>query len=170
MGSTFSFTLPIPAGATVPPERTEPAAHEDERPTVVVVEDDPATRELVVQAIEACDVRVLSAGNGEDGLELVRTSRPDLVILDVVLPGVDGFEVAERIRADPAIAGVRLVMLTVVDDRDRADRLGVDLYVTKPFDADRLAAEVTALLPRNLGRMASRNSASDLGDRASSAR
>jgi signal transduction histidine kinase len=166
VGSTFSFTLPIPApDATTPFEGSRgapwaglerrqanlpfdgPDRRRDGRPTIVLVEDDAATRALVREAVSASNVRLLEAANGEDGLELVRRSRPDLVILDVLLPGVDGFRVAERIRADPAVAGVKLVILTITEDRERAARLGVDAYLTKPFDADQLAAEIAALLP-----------------------
>jgi signal transduction histidine kinase len=165
VGSTFSFTLPIPAPDASAPSRDAadgawagvdrrradlsfdgPDRRRDGRPTVVLVEDDAGTRALVREAIGASNVRLLEAANGEDGLELVRRSRPDLVILDVLLPGVDGFRVAERIRADPAIAHVGVVMLTVTDDPDRAAQLGVDAYLTKPFDADRLAAEIARLL------------------------
>jgi signal transduction histidine kinase/ActR/RegA family two-component response regulator len=173
-GSTFSFSLPLAVGAVSPPpgapsvpdpidasrnaplpvvERRSrlvpfegPERRRDGPATVVLVEDDPATRELVRQVLEASGVRLLEASNGEDGLELVRSARPAIAILDVVLPGIDGFEVVERIRADPAIAGTRIAMLSVVEDRERATRLGVERYLTKPFDADRLAIELESLV------------------------
>jgi CheY-like chemotaxis protein len=142
------------AGSSLPAERRRadlpfdgPERRRDGRPTVVLIEDDPATRELVRQAAEPCAVRLLEAGNGEDGLELVRSTRPNLVVLDIRLPGLNGFEVAERIRADPAVAAAPILMLTIVEDRERAERLGVDGYLTKPFDADRLTAQIAALLP-----------------------
>jgi CheY-like chemotaxis protein len=161
-GSTFSFTLPAHArpddavgGAepeTAPAEdgrELEPAVAGVAAPlaTVLLVEDDPATRELVRQAIEPCRARLLEAGDGETGLAMAREAQPALVILDVLLPGMDGFEVARALRSDPATASVRVMMLTISTERERAEELAVDRFIEKPIDPDRLALEVSALLP-----------------------
>jgi CheY-like chemotaxis protein len=89
---------------------------------------------------------VREAASGEEGLRLVRELRPDLVILDVVLPGEDGFAIAEQIRADPAVRDTRLLTATVIDDPERSARARVDRHLTKPFDAEDLIAAVRALL------------------------
>jgi signal transduction histidine kinase/ActR/RegA family two-component response regulator len=149
-GSEASGDVGQVASNGTPPRAGDAGATHD-RGTVVVIEDDAATRALVRQAVEPCNVRLLEASSGEDGLELVRTVRPDLVVLDVVLPGLDGFAVAERIRADPALAEVRLLLLTIIEDRERAGRLRIDRYVGKPFDADRLTTEIAALLAAPAG-------------------
>jgi signal transduction histidine kinase/ActR/RegA family two-component response regulator len=146
-GSTFLFSLPVPVGAGASPNgyatELEPLPG---RPTIVLVEDDGATRALVRQALEPLRVRVAEARTGEEGLELVRTLRPQLVILDVVLPGDDGFRVAEQIRADPTLRNVRLLTATVVDDPERAARVHVDRHLVKPFDAEELLGVVSELL------------------------
>ncbi len=169
-GSTFSFTLPVHAGAAVDGDpgpgadagavpapvaaaeapdapQAEPANPATPLATVLLVEDDPATRELVRQAIEPCKARLLEAADGETGLALAREHWPALVILDVILPGMDGFEVAAALRRDPLTAGVPLLMLTISTERERAEALAVDRFIEKPIDPDRLAREVSALLP-----------------------
>jgi CheY-like chemotaxis protein len=161
-GSTFSFTLPAHAasggedrdpnadgapadGAAAPEPAPVPVAAA--LSTVLLVEDDPATRELVRQAIEPCKARLIEAADGETGLALARREQPAVVILDVLLPGMDGFEVAEALRSAPETASVRLLMLTISTERERAAALAVDRFIEKPIDPDRLALEVSALLP-----------------------
>ncbi len=157
-GSTFAFTLPIPAaevgrveggepiasGAAAAPAPTSP--EDAARPRVLVVEDDRATCELVRQALESNGYVVDAAGDGESALARVAADPPALVVLDVVLPGaIDGFGVVERLKGSPATAGVPVMMLTVVDEPDRAARLGVAAYLAKPFDTEVLVRRVRQL-------------------------
>jgi DNA-binding response OmpR family regulator len=123
--------------------------------TIVVVEDDPNIADLVDLYLRREGYRVLQAGTGERGMELVATERPRLVVLDVGLPGaLDGLEVCRRLRGTDATPAVPVVMLTARDgevDRVLGLELGADDYVTKPFSPRELVARVKAVLRRSGG-------------------
>ncbi|MGH9178210.1 MAG: response regulator transcription factor [Acidimicrobiales bacterium] len=125
--------------------------------TIVVVEDDANIADLVDMYLRREGYRVLQAGDGERGMELVARERPRLVVLDVGLPGrIDGLEVCRRLRALPpaGVAPVPVVMLTARDgevDRVLGLELGADDYVTKPFSPRELVARVKAVLRRTDG-------------------
>jgi CheY-like chemotaxis protein len=115
---------------------------------VLVVDDSAVVRELIAVNLELEGFVVETAEDGEAALEAVARHRPDVVTLDVVMPRLDGFETAERLRADPATADIPLVLVTgraAAADRDRGERLGVDGYLTKPFEPTELVALVTRL-------------------------
>jgi two-component system cell cycle response regulator DivK len=115
-----------------------------ERPFVLVVEDDPTNRALASRILTARGYPHAVAVDGEDALTQVAANRPDLILMDLSLPGIDGWEVTRRIRHDPALAGVRVLALTahaMVGDRERALQSGCDGYVSKPYrPADLIAA------------------------------
>lgn len=120
--------------------------------TIVVVEDDPNIADLVDQYLRSAGFRVLQAATGERGLELVEQHSPAFVLLDVGLPGIDGFEVCRRIRTT---SDVPVLFLTARDDElDRVLglELGADDYVTKPFSPRELVARVKAILRRGQPR------------------
>ena len=121
---------------------------------ILVVEDDTTIRTLLGLALQGAGYAdVAMAGRGDDGLEAAKRERPDLVLLDVMLPGLDGFTVARRIRETPALAATRIVMLTArtePEDVCRGLEAGADDYVTKPFDRQVLLARVKAVLRRGL--------------------
>ena len=122
--------------------------HGDLASTVLIVEDDPHTVELVSLYLTRDGHKVLSASDGLDGLRMARESEPDLVALDLMLPGLDGMEVCRALRAE---SDVPIVMLTArVDEEDRLAGLdlGADDYVTKPFSSRELAARIRAVLRR----------------------
>jgi CheY-like chemotaxis protein len=112
---------------------------------VLVIDDDPATREVLAQYLTKKGFRVEAAATGEEGLALARRLRPVAVTLDVVMPGMDGWTVLAALKADPHTADIPVVMLTMVDDRNKGFRLGAADYLMKPVDPDRL----TAVLRRN---------------------
>jgi DNA-binding response OmpR family regulator len=119
-------------------------------PTILVVDDEPSILELVRFTLEDEQIHVLEAGDGVRALEVARASRPDLILLDVQMPRLDGLEVCRRLRADAALAGTRIVMLTAAgQDADRARGLaaGADEYLTKPFSPLALFTLVRSLLP-----------------------
>ncbi len=116
--------------------------------TVLIVEDDPATTELVRLYLNRDGYRVLTAGDGVEGLRLARESRPDIVVLDLMLPKLDGMAVCRSLREESTVP---IVMLTArVDEEDRLAGLdlGADDYLTKPFSPRELAARVRAVLRR----------------------
>ena len=111
---------------------------------VVLVDDEPNIRETVAFILDAEGVRVDTAGDGVAGLETVRRVRPKVVLLDVMMPGMDGHAVCRAIREDPNLAGVFVLVLTAKgqkSDERKALEVGADLYLSKPFD-DELVLEV----------------------------
>jgi DNA-binding response OmpR family regulator len=118
---------------------------------VLVVDDEAPIRLLCRVNLEAEGMDVLEAADGETGLATARAENPDVVLLDVMMPGMDGWQVAERLVDDPETADIPIVFLTArAELRDRARGLelgGVD-YITKPFNPTELAAVVESLLDR----------------------
>jgi DNA-binding response OmpR family regulator len=118
---------------------------------ILVVEDDPDIAELIRHYLEKSGHAVQVLGSGGAVLAKVRGERPDLIVLDLMLPGLDGLMVCQALRSDPLTGAIPIIMVTARGDE--ADRiagleLGADDYVTKPFSAKELAARVSALLRR----------------------
>ena len=129
--------------------------------TVLIIEDDPHTTELVRLYLAHDGHQVLSASTGPEGLAQARASDPDLVVLDLMLPGLDGLEICRELRAE---SDVPIVMLTArVEEEDTLAGLGfgADDYVTKPFRPRELAARVQAVLRRS-GRLDSHGGMGEL--------
>jgi len=111
--------------------------------SIVLVEDQEDARRMLQILLEGEGVRVFPAGNGQDGLALIERERPDLALVDLGLPVMSGFELARRVRANPALAATRLVALSGYgQDADVQASLeaGFDEHLTKPPDPDRLEA------------------------------
>lgn len=118
--------------------------------TVLVVDDEPNILQLVRITLEGTRVRVLEAADGTSGLEQALATRPDLILLDVDLPDVNGLDVCRRLKAEAALAQTRIVMLTAAaqqDDVARGFAAGADQYLTKPFSPVRLLSLVEHLVP-----------------------
>ena len=109
---------------------------------VLVIDDDRAGRELVERILAREGYRVTTAANGEEGLRLARELRPNLVTLDVLMPGQNGLAVLAALKDDPALASIPVVMVSVVDDANAALSLGASAYLTKPVDRDTLLGAV----------------------------
>ena len=119
--------------------------------TILIVEDEPDLRALVCHQIEAAGMTAVGCGTGLEGLALVRSKRPDLVLLDLMLPDIQGVEVCRRLRADPATATLPVIMLTARTsefDRVLGFETGADDYVSKPFSSRELVLRVQAMLRR----------------------
>jgi two-component system, OmpR family, alkaline phosphatase synthesis response regulator PhoP len=120
--------------------------------TILVVDDEPAIVQIARDYLERAGFRVVSAADGTNGLRLARTEQPSLVVLDLMLPGMDGLDVTRALRAEPATRGMPIIMLTArVDEMDRLIglELGSDDYITKPFSPRELVARVRAVLRRS---------------------
>jgi two-component system alkaline phosphatase synthesis response regulator PhoP len=115
---------------------------------VLVVDDDTKTVELVRLYLHRDGYRVVTAGDGHEALKLAREARPDLIVLDLMLPGIDGLEVCRILRQESEVPIIMLTALTTDDDRLRGLDLGADDYVSKPFSPRELAARVRAVLRR----------------------
>lgn len=119
--------------------------------TVLVVDDETDILELVAFNLERQQFTVLTAENGIAAVQLAKEKTPDIIILDLMLPGMDGFSVYKELRADPRTANIPVLMLTAkgeVNDRIAGLELGADDYVTKPFSPKELLLRVRALLKR----------------------
>ena len=119
--------------------------------TVLVVEDDEDILTLVSKRLRLDGYEVLVARDGEEGLELARERQPDIAVLDLGLPGLDGIEVLRHIRADEALSGMLVVLLTAraqEADVRRGFEAGADAYVRKPFSPTKLSESVSELVKR----------------------
>jgi DNA-binding response OmpR family regulator len=116
--------------------------------TVLVVDDEPMVREVVARYLERDGVRVHEIDNGDDAMDWLATNRPDLVVLDVMLPGVDGLAILRHLRAASAVPVILLTARTDEVDRVVGLELGADDYVVKPFSPRELAARVRNTLRR----------------------
>ena len=110
---------------------------------VLVVDDDPLTLEILATILDLEEFTVLTAADGDAALAILADTPVDAVVLDVMMPGIDGYETCRRIKADPATAGIPIVLLTARDraeDRRRGEDAGCDAYLTKPFSPLELIA------------------------------
>lgn len=118
--------------------------------TILIVEDAELNRELLVQLLED-DYRLLMAGDGEQAVALARDERPDLILMDMSLPRVDGWEATRRIRQDTTVGRIPIIAVTahaMEGDEDRARSAGCDDYLRKPIDEALLYAKLEAILSR----------------------
>jgi adenylate cyclase len=117
-------------------------------PKILVVDDTPQNVRLLVAVLSSHGYAVTSAASGSEALEKVKSEQPDLVLLDVQMPGMNGYEVCRRLRADPAAAFLPVVMVTSSDAKARVDALEAeaDDFVTKPFNQQELLARVRSLV------------------------
>jgi signal transduction histidine kinase/DNA-binding response OmpR family regulator len=142
-GSTFTLTLPRIVEAE--PKRFGPAppaiiaAHETAG-TVLVIDDEPAVYEILNRTLTKYGFRVEAAASGEEGLRLARKLRPQIITLDVMMPGMDGWAVLTQLKSDRDLADIPVIMLTIMDNRNLGYSLGAADYLTKPIDRDRLSS------------------------------
>jgi DNA-binding response OmpR family regulator len=121
------------------------------KPTILAADDDVEILSLVTRQLKRMDARVLEASDGEDALKIARREKPDLVVLDVMMPGMSGWEVCRAIREDASIANTPVLMLTGIGERLNemtSPLYGADDHLDKPFDLDELGEHVQALLER----------------------
>jgi len=146
-GSTFYFTVPLAEG--------EPAGDLGEAPSVVsapalktilVVEDDPDVADLLRFMLKRAGYEVLVTASGKEALALARERHPDLITLDIWLPDINGFEVLEQLKHEPATRDIPVVILSVVSDQERGLRLGAAAYLTKPLNEEQLLRALSQVL------------------------
>jgi PAS domain S-box-containing protein len=154
VGSTFVASLPArsreavetagaPPAATMPDHPSVPALPEVERARggkILVIDDEQTVRDLMRRFLAREGFDVVTARDGREGLELARKLRPALITLDVLMPEFDGWSVLQALKADPELAQIPVLMLTILDEKHKGYALGAADYMTKPFDRDRLRA------------------------------
>ncbi len=140
-GSTFVVRLPLEPGLEEPPDPDlisgEHLGERDVR-RVLLVDDDPAIHDLLLRTLEPAGFEVTSARGGEAGLAAARENPPDCIILDVVMPAMDGWAVLTELKKDPALATIPVVMLTFLQSRSAGLALGAADYLVKPVETSRL--------------------------------
>ena len=123
---------------------------------ILVVDDEPQNLDLLEAMLTSSGYEVFLAGGGEEGLRLARERKPDLIILDLMMPGISGFEVCARVKTDPQTGGIPVLFVTAlnqISDKERAQAAGGDDFLTKPFQRAELLTRVEALLKvRHLNR------------------
>jgi len=119
---------------------------------ILVVDDDTNIRQLLRQELENEGYQVIEAENGQDAVAKTKTLQPDLIILDIMMPELSGFDVAAVLKNDPRTLDIPIVILSIVEDEKRGYRLGVERYMTKPIDIDALLSEIDQLLVHTSAR------------------
>jgi signal transduction histidine kinase/CheY-like chemotaxis protein len=162
-GSTFTIRLPriaqvgeTPATAgrgSERPEGVRAIAEEADEPLILVVDDDPTVRDLVVRHLERGGFAVVAARSGQEGLRLVRELRPAAVTLDIMMPDLDGWTVLAAIKGDPELAGIPVVLMSIVDQKNRGYALGAADYLVKPVDRATLVATLRNICGATAGRV-----------------
>ena len=135
VGSTFGFTVPMRG-----PAEDHPAAPADEAnlPVVVVVDDDRASLDLMTAYLDGLGVQVVHARDGQEGLELIRALGPAAVVLDIRMPGLDGWQVLTQVREDEATRAVPVIIVSILDEKTRGMTLGAADYLVKPVGREEL--------------------------------
>jgi signal transduction histidine kinase/DNA-binding response OmpR family regulator len=145
-----TFTLHLPANVANPrrsvDETTEgtdlgkphpPSIHQEA--TILVIDDDRTVRDLMVRILNKEGFRVVTAWGGKEGLRLAKEIKPSVITLDVIMPEVDGWSTLNQIKADPELADIPVILITMIDDRQKAFTLGAADYMVKPIDREQLA-------------------------------
>jgi DNA-binding response OmpR family regulator len=123
----------------------------DRTPTILVADDEEDLRELVTYRLSRSGYNVIGAEDGQQAFEMAAERTPDLMILDVMMPKLDGYELTRRLRAEAALRSIPVILLTArsqESDIDRGFEVGADDYLKKPFNPDELVARVRAVLGR----------------------
>jgi PAS domain S-box-containing protein len=160
-GSTFSFLIPNyvadhKASAKLNLDvlvkqlkehviTTNPVLNE-KRKTILVVDDDANIRELLRQQLENEGYNVREAKDGMDAIQQIKTAHPDLILLDVMMPQINGFDVAAVLKNDPQTADIPIIILSIIENKERGYHIGIDRYLTKPINTEQLLSEIGSLL------------------------
>jgi CheY-like chemotaxis protein len=144
-GSVFTVHLPAavtdeapesPAPSVETATLTPPPEPESHKDTILVIDDDPAVRDLMSRYLIKSGFRPITAANGEQGMKLARQIHPVLITLDVVMPGADGWGILSQLKSDPELASIPVIMVTIVDNQVQGMNLGASSYVVKPVDRE----------------------------------
>jgi signal transduction histidine kinase/CheY-like chemotaxis protein len=152
-GTTFTIELPRQISSSEQREReaAEGEAANGQREytsTLLVIDDDLATHDIMRRELAGKGIRVIAAVNGEEGIQKAHEVHPELITLDAIMPGMDGWEVLARLKSDPVLARIPVIMLSIVDEKKKGFSLGVSEYLIKPANRN----ELSGLLEKYLDR------------------
>jgi signal transduction histidine kinase/CheY-like chemotaxis protein len=151
-GTTFTLSIPaIPVadrkGLVQKSSRQGAGVDETSRPRVLVIDDDFSVRDIARRVLEREGFEVMLAESGPDGLALARSSRPDVIVLDVLMPDMDGWQVMQALREDDQTRDVPIVMQSMLEEREKGIERGADDYLTKPVERGKLVGAIRDVLP-----------------------
>jgi two-component system cell cycle response regulator DivK len=118
---------------------------------ILVIEDQEDNRQILRDLLTSADFEVIEAEDGEAGLAAAAAHRPDLILMDIQLPGIDGYEATRRLKADPGLHDIPIIVVTsyaLAGDDDKARAAGCDAYISKPYSPRQLLAKVREYLPQ----------------------
>jgi CheY-like chemotaxis protein len=143
-GSTFAIVVPAiaPDARAEVAESAARAATASGGGTVLIVDDEKATHDLLERELAGAGYHLLHAAGGREGLKLAKQARPDVITLDIVMPDLDGWSVLKALKADPELCDIPVVLVTIMRDRDLGFALGAADYLTKPLDREMLMRAV----------------------------
>ena len=161
-GSTFSVALPVKLTPDIKPSKDNNlqaliqklkenvqrtvTSTDDPQKTILVVDDEPHIRQLLRQELEAAGYRVQIAEDGVDALNQIKVAPPDLIVLDMMMPNINGFDLTALLKNNPATMGIPIIVVSIIQDQNQGYRLGVDRYLSKPIDTDLLLQDIKTLL------------------------
>ncbi|NET59044.1 MAG: response regulator [Symploca sp. SIO2E6] len=166
-GSNFSFTLPIASGfsknfSTVDlnillqqlqvPDNSSSESSQKPQKTILVVDDDAPIRTLLTQELEAQGYQILQAKDGLEAIKQAKQTKPDLIVMDVMMPQMNGFDAAAVLKNDPQTLAIPIIILSVVEDQQRGYRLGVDRYLNKPINTEVLLQDIDLSLSQGTSK------------------
>jgi signal transduction histidine kinase/CheY-like chemotaxis protein/methyl-accepting chemotaxis protein len=149
-GVGSNFTVRLPARVKMPEDQAKPKAlpqkvspHVETKKlsansTVLVIDDDPSIRELLSDHLEKLGYKAISAQNGQEGLQMARQHKPDAITLDVMMPDMNGWTVLSALKEDPEVANIPVIMLSIIEDKERGYALGATDYLLKPVSREQL--------------------------------
>ncbi len=164
-GSTFGFSLPISAHKPAPSQEVDldnlvakltcsikpKSTQEKSTPkTILVVDDDPNIRQLLTQQLEPQDYIVWQAEDGWQAINQVKKKKPNLIIMDVMMPQMNGMDAAAVLKNDPLFVDIPIIILSIVEQKERGYKIGVDSYLNKPINAEELLKEIDLLLTKKM--------------------
>ena len=144
-GTTFTVRLPnSPLSSDDAPDSTGVVSDSSDAnaATVLVIDDEPSARDMITRMLVKDGYRVVTAANGAEGLRIAAEVAPDVITLDIMMPGMDGWAVLSKLKADPVLAAIPVVVATIIDDRNLSVSLGAAGYITKPIDREHLSEVV----------------------------
>jgi CheY-like chemotaxis protein len=149
LGEGSTFIVELPAEVAGDPHEAHPAQVDSrtkkkpqtrpETDTILVIDDDAAVRDLMARFVGKMGLQAVCAETGEEGIRLARELRPRVITLDVILPGLNGWDVLEKLKADPELASIPVIVITIVDNEAICMQKGAADYLVKPIDRDHLA-------------------------------
>jgi len=160
-GSRFNFTLPIEPAMRIVEEAPSIAVEarprgltgplpplEEVLPLVLIVDDEASIRSLLAQELSQVGYQIITASTGAEALMMARSHRPALILLDIMMPDLSGFDVLRVLKSDTLTANIPILVLSIIEDRPLGLSLGADAYLTKPVDTEHLLTAIAALLAR----------------------